>query len=292
VKKIIGSQLRFAFLLGLVIQAGCISRTRVIPQDQRLLPAKSADKAELLQMLEQKSRQIQTMNGTVSLDVTGGGSQNGVLTEYRQTKGYVLVERPANFRIKVLLPLVGSTAFDLVSDGQRYHLSIPAKNQWAEGEVNAPINSKSPLASLRPKHFLDGLFVDIIPYLNKPQVKFSFEEAVEGRRSFYVFTFMEESQSGQQVRILEKLWIDRNDSLEVTRKQVFRPDGKVETDVKYSNYRTDNNVQYPEIIEIQRPIEEYTLKMTFQKTTFNQKLRDNTFNLERPEGSQLVQMAQ
>ena len=42
---------------------------------------------------------------------------------------------------------------------------------------------------------------------------------------------------------------------------------------------------------IQRPIEDYTLKMTFQKTALNDKLPDNAFNLERPEGSELVQLA-
>jgi outer membrane lipoprotein-sorting protein len=292
VKKVTGLQIRFACGLLLAILSGCISRTRVIPQDQRLLPAKSANKAELLQGLEQKSRQIQTLNGTVMLDVTGGGSQTGVLTEYRQTKGYVLVERPSSIRVKVLLPLVASTVFDMVSDGQKYRLSIPAKNQWAEGDVNTPISSKSAVASLRPQHFLDGLFVDVAPYLGKPKVKYLFEEVVDGRRSFYVFTFMEESGSGQELRVLEKLWVDRNDDLEVSRKQVFRPDGKVETDVQYSNYRSIGNIRYPEVIEIQRPIEDYTLKVTFQSTKFNEKLQDNTFNLERPEGAELVQMTQ
>jgi Domain of unknown function (DUF4292) len=276
----------------MVILPGCISSKRVIPPDQRLLPAKSANKAELLQGLEQKSRQIQTMNGTVMLDVTGGGSQTGVLTEYRQTKGYVLVDRPSSIRVKVLLPLLASTVFDMVSDGQRYRLSIPAKNEWAEGDVNAPVSSKSAVASLRPQHFLDGLFVDVIPYIDKPQVKFLFEEVIDGRRSFYVFTFMDGSGSGQELRVLEKLWIDRNDDLEVSRKQVFRPDGKVETDVKYSNYKNVGNIRYPQVIEIQRPIEDYTLKVTFESTKFNEKLQDNTFNLERPEGSQVVQMAQ
>src|SRR5262249_51456272 len=137
-----------------------------------------------------------------------------------------------------------------------------------------------------------GLFVDVVPYLDKPQVKYLFEEVVDGRRSFYVFTFMDGSGSGQELRVLEKLWIDRNADLDVSRKQVFRPDGKVETDVQYSNYRNVGNIRYPQIIEIQRPIEDYTLKVSFESTKFNEKLQDNTFNLERPEGSELVQMAQ
>src|SRR6476661_4870024 len=169
----------------LLVPAGCISisRTRVIPQNQRLLPAKTATKEELLKGLEEKSKEVHTLKGTVTLDVSGGGSQSGVLTEYRQTTGYVLVDRPVNIRIKVLAPIVASTVFDMVSNGRQYRVSIPVKNQFAVGDVDAPINSKSPIANLRPQHLLDGLFVDISSYIDKTpqQVKFLFNEQIEGR---------------------------------------------------------------------------------------------------------------
>jgi outer membrane lipoprotein-sorting protein len=277
----------------LLVPAGCISisRTRVIPQNQRLLPAKTATKEELLKGLEEKSKEVHTLKGTVTMDVSGGGSQSGLLTEYRQTTGYVLVDRPVNIRIKVLAPIVASTVFDMVSDGRQYRVSIPVKNQFAVGDIGTPINSKSPIANLRPQHLLDGLFVDISPYVDKPEVKYSFSEQIEGQRSYYVFTFIDASAEGREVRTLEKLWIDRNDDLEVSRKQMFTPDGRIETDVQYSNYHSEGNMRFPEIVVIQRPIEDYTLKITFQKTTLNDKLPDNAFYLERPEGSELVQQA-
>jgi len=257
-----------------------------------MLPAKSASKEDLFHGLEEKSRQIRTLIGDVTMDVSGGGKETGVLTEYRQTRGYVFVDRPQNIRIKVLLPIVLSTVADMVSDGRQYKLSIPIKNQWTEGNVNARINSTSPVASLRPQHFLDGLFVDVTPYLNKPQIKRAFTDQTEGRRSYYVFTFFDVSGEGSELRTLEKLWIDRSDDLEVSRKQVFRQDGRIETDVQFSNYRTQGDVRFPEVIEITRPIEDYTLKLTFQSTKINEKLQDNTFVLERPEGAELVQVAQ
>jgi outer membrane lipoprotein-sorting protein len=276
----------------LLVQAGCIVRHRAVPADQRMLPAKSASKEELFRGLEEKSRQIRTLIGDVTMDVSGGGKETGVLTEYRQTRGYVFVERPQNIRIKVLLPIVLSTVADMVSDGSQYKLSIPIKNQWTEGNVNARVNSTNPVASLRPQHFLDGLFVDVTPYLNKPQIKRAFTDQTEGRRSYYVFTFFNVSGEGPELRTLEKLWIDRSDDLEVSRKQVFREDGKIETDVQFSNYHTEGNIRFPETIEITRPIEDYTLRLTFQSAKLNEKLQDNTFVLERPEGAELVQAAQ
>jgi outer membrane lipoprotein-sorting protein len=292
VKKVIEKRIRFVFLALLLTQASCIVRHRTVPADQRMLPAKSATKEELFSGLEDRSKQIRTLIGDVTMDVSGGGKETGVLTEYRQTRGYVFVERPQNIRIKVLLPIVLSTVADMVSDGSQYKLSIPIKNQWSEGNVNARINSTSPVASLRPQHFLDGLFVDVIPYLNKPHIKRTFTDQTEGRRSYYVFTFFDASGEGPELRTLEKLWIDRSDDLEVSRKQVFREDGKIETDVVFSNYHTEGNVRFPEVIEITRPIEDYTLKLTFQSTKINEKLQDNTFALERPEGAELVQVAQ
>ena len=271
----------------LLVPASCISRKRVLPEEQRLLPAKSATRNELFQELEARSNSIQTLQGTISLDLSGGGAKSGVLTEYHQTTGYVVVDRPRQIRFKVVAPIVLSTVADMVSDGRQYRVSIPVKNQFLVGDVNGPANSKTALANLRPQHHLDGLFVDVRPYLNNPQVKSVFEEAVQGRRSYYVFSFI--NTGGPEAQLIEKLWIDRMD-MQVSRKQVFGKEGRLETDVEYSKYKADGAGSFPQTVVIQRPVEEYTVKMTFQKTRLNEKLADDAFNLERPEGSELVQL--
>ena len=274
-------------ILLLLFPASCISRKRVLPEEQRLLPAKTATRAELVQDLEAKSNSIQTLQGTVSLDLSGGGAKSGVLTEYHQTTGYVVVDRPKQIRFKVVAPIVLSTIVDMVSDGGQYRVSIPVKNQFLVGEVNAPANSKTALVNLRPQHLLDGLFIDVRPYLNKAQVKSVLEEAVQGRRSYYVFSFI--NIGGSEAQLMEKLWIDRTD-MQVSRKQVFAKEGRLETDVEYLDYQSEGAESFPQTVVIQRPLEEYTVKMTFLKAAFNQKLADDTFNLERPDGSELVRL--
>ena len=274
-------------ILLLLFPASCISKKRVLPEEQRLLPAKTATRGELVQDLEAKSNSIQTLQGTVSLDLSGGGAKSGVLTEYHQTTGYVVVDRPKQIRFKVVAPIVLSTIVDMVSDGRQYRVSIPVKNQFLVGEVNAPANSKTALVNLRPQHLLDGLFIDVRPYLNKAQVKSVLEEAVQGRRSYYVFSFI--NIGGSEAQLMEKLWIDRTD-MQVSRKQVFAKEGRLETDVEYLDYQSEGAESFPQTVVIQRPLEEYTVKMTFLKAAFNQKLADDTFNLERPDGSELVRL--
>lgn len=279
--------LKFQLLvcLLLLVQAGCIKKTTVVPQSERLLPAQTATRSELLQALQEKSKQLETLKATVGIEFSRGGAKSGVLDEYRETKGYVFVERPSHIRVQVQMPVVLTTVAIMVSDGQQYRLSIPIKNQFAIEDVNAPISPDSSLSNLRPQIFLDGLFVDITQYENKQPL---FEEAVVGTHSYYVFSFFD--NSGSEPQLQEKLWIDRNDMMEVSRKQLFDKEGRLETDVDYQNYAGEGGQRYPKVIIIHRPIEDFTVKMTFQQTTMNEKLDAKIFDLPRPEGSKLLQV--
>ena len=282
-------KLRIIVGLLLFVQAGCISTKRVVPAEQRPLPARTVSRTDLLNGLQERSRQIQTLQATVTLDASGGAMTTGVLTEYRQTKGYVLVERPSHIRIKAQAPLALATVFDMVSDGKQYRVSIPIKNKFIVGNANVPGKEKNPILNLRPQHIVNALFVDVDPYLESSEVRSTIEEAVEGRRSYYIFSFINIAERAAQ--LVEKLWIDRSD-LRVTRKQMFGKDGKVDTDVQYTGYQLQGDVAFPSTILIQRPTDDYALKMTFQKTSVNEKLAADAFNLEQPEGAELVQPAE
>jgi outer membrane lipoprotein-sorting protein len=285
--KTLGSKLQLLLLSMLLFQASCIKKTTVVPQAQRLLPAKNATRPELLQALQEHSRQISTLKATVGIDFSRGGAKSGVLDEYRETKGYVFVDRPFHIRVQVQMPIVLTTVAVMVSDGQEYRLSIPIKNQFAIENVNAPISPKSSLSNLRPQIFLDGLFVDVRRHLDKATVKALFEEAVVGIHSYYVFSFFDTANA--EPELLEKIWIDRT-NLDVSRKQVFSREGRLETDVEYQDYHNEDGIQYPKVIVIHRPIEDFSVRLTFQQTTMNEKLDAKIFELPQPDGSELVQL--
>ena len=63
-------------------------------------------------------------------------------------------------------------------------------------------------------------------------------------------------------------------------------------DVEYQEYHEEDGIRYPKVVVIQRPVEDFTVKLTFQQTTMNEKLEAKIFDLPRPEGSQLVQLTQ
>jgi hypothetical protein len=51
-------------------------------------------------------------------------------------------------------------------------------------------------------------------------------------------------------------------------------------------------VSFPRVIEIKRPQEEYSIRLTVDKAVINEPLRDDQFALQQPPGSQLVNLDQ
>src|ERR1051326_9215139 len=103
-------------ILATLMNSGCIliSRKTRIPTEQQLLPAQSRTRAELLQDLDERSKSISSLTAKVLLDVTSGRNKSDVLTEYRQTQGTLIVDRPKQVRIRVLAPVVSTTVVDMV----------------------------------------------------------------------------------------------------------------------------------------------------------------------------------
>src|SRR5215471_9361477 len=193
-----------AFCVGsMLLTSGClsISRKTRIPTDQQLLPAHSSSRSELLESLEERSKAISSLTAKVLLDVSSGRNKSDVLTEYRETQGILIVDRPNQVRIRVLAPVVSTTVVDMVSDGTQYRVSIPITNKFLIGDANAPPTSKNTLLNLRPQHILDALFVDVRAYATNPHVATFLEEAISGRIPYYVGQFRE--ADGKESRLLE-----------------------------------------------------------------------------------------
>ncbi len=146
----------FVFLL---LLAGCASHTR--PATVRMSGAKlkSATKAELVARVNSEAAQIQTLNATVDIKASVGGSKKGKITEYTEVRGYILARKPGWLRMIGLFPVLGTRAFDMVSNGTTFKLWIPPKNRFIMGSNEVSKPSKQPLENLRPQHIYDALLL-------------------------------------------------------------------------------------------------------------------------------------
>jgi outer membrane lipoprotein-sorting protein len=278
---------RLAVATALVLTSGCMLRreTRIQPS-QVPPPAREASLAELVAGLHARSQSVGTLTATVDLEPTAGSIYSGVIKEYHDVRGFVLIERPAMIRVLGQAPVLRTDIFDMVSNGEEFRLSIPPKQKFIVGKTAFRRPAKNSLENLRPQHILEAL---LVPTFDASHEKCFLEEAEESGRRFYVVDIVEPAEGGE-LRLKRKAWFDRAD-LELVRMQFYEADGLYVEDVRYSDYHDFQGTSYPSHIEVVRPIEDYRLAITIQKATFNQPIDADKFVLTQPPGTQLVDLS-
>lgn len=278
---------RWLLTLGALMATGCSTATRtVIPPDERPLEAQTASREDLLDRVATLQAGITTLVGTdVTYLATGLGLTTGVLAQYRETEGALRVDRPDHIRMQGRAVLGSVVVFDMVSDRDFFRVSLPARNQFIVGATDSVTCSQNPLLNLRPQHILDALFVDVSAYVNNPDVMNVLEEVTQGRRRFYTLSFVDTHQEPAQ--LLQKIWVDRFD-LSVTGKQLFAPEGVLQTNVTYDEWvETDGN-WFPRRLIVERPLEDYSLEIRFREFRLNDDPVEGAFVLSQPVGSELI----
>ncbi len=271
----------------LLTSTGCAVRktTRVSPSAVPL-PAREATPAALVAGVNAWSDAVRTMVAKVDLEPTAGSIYSGVIKEYHNVRGFILLQKPALIRMVGQAPVVGTTIFDMVSDGREFRLSIPPKQKFIVGKNDFRRPAKNSLENLRPQHILEAL---LVPGIDPATEKYYVEEAEEGTHRFYVATVLVARQ-GDELMLRRKVWIDRS-NLSVARLQIYGPQGLYLEEVRYSAYQDFQGVNYPTVIEIRRPVEDYRLTITIEKATFNQPIAPEKFELKKPDSAALVELA-
>jgi len=287
----------FFLLLGVAPFTGCLFRTRRVEQNISTVALKSATKAELVSYINSQAAKIQTMQAKVDINTSVGGAKKGQVTDYPEIRGYLLARKPAMLRMIGLLPIVRDTAFDMVSDGHEFKLSIPPKNRFVVGRNDfAPPNPQRPLESLRPQVIYDALLLRAIgigPEHNEVPVLANDTETVvsdKGHRlqqpDYVIEVIRTENNNSWLAR---RIIFDRVNLLP-DRQLIYDQTGSVVTDARYSNYKDYNGVLFPSVIEIHRPEEEYDISLHIVELQINLPLEDNKFVLEKPPGAQEIRL--
>lgn len=210
---------------------------------------------------------------------------SGVIKEYRDVRGFILLQAPKQIRMLGQAPVVRTTLFDMVSDGNEFKLSIPPKNKFIVGKTDYRRAAKNSLENLRPQHIMDAL---LLPGLDSKSERYVVEEAEEGALRFYVVSFVEAVKGGE-LALQRKVWFERA-NLDLARLQLYGPNGAYLEDIHYSAYQDFGGVSFPSRIEIARPVEDYRLAIRVEKATFNQPIAAEKFELNKPEGAELIEL--
>jgi len=274
---------------------GCLFRSHPVEAKRSPVPLKSATQQELVEKIDQLAASVQTMNATVDVDTTVGGERIGKVIEYQQIRGYILAQKPKMLRMIGLLPIVRNKAFDMVSDGDRFKLSIPPKNRFITGADELTKISDNALENLRPQVIYDALLVpaidtkDEIAVLEegKQQVVDEQTHKPVSQPNYHIVVIQRKAQDVWH--LYRKIYFNRTD-LQAYRQIIYDDKGAVATDVTYSGWQDYSGVQFPSLIEIERPQEEYKIALKMIKLTLNEPLKPEQFQLEMPPGATATEL--
>src|SRR5271165_3439129 len=272
-----------ALLLG---ETGCLFRTRVVEPRTSTAKLQTATKQELVDRINQEAASIRTLNATVNIDTSVGGEKKGKITDYQQIRGYILLRKPDMLRMIGLFPIVRNTAFDMVSDGNRFKLSIPAANKFYIGSAEITKLSSNALENLRPQVIYNALLLPQIEGNEEIAVLEDSTETVVDKKTRklveqpdYVIDIVRRSGDGW---FLSRKVVFERVNLVPHRQIIYDNKGEVATKATYQVYKDYNGVSFPNVIEIDRPQEEYSIQLTVVKLTLNEPLRDDQFALHQP----------
>ncbi len=280
----------------LLAEAGCLFRTRIVEPRTSTAKLLTATKQQLVDRINREATGIKTLNATVNIDTSVGGEKKGKVTDFQEIRGYILVRKPDKLRMIGLFPIVRNTAFDMVSDGDRFKLSIPARNKFYVGSAEVTRPSSNALENLRPQVIYNALFLPQIDGTDEIAVMENDTETVVDQKTKkpveqpdYVIDVIH--RSGNDWYIARKIIFERV-RLVPHRQIIYDTTGEVTTEATYQVYKDYGGITFPNVIEIDRPQEEYSIRLTVEKLALNEPLRDDQFALQQPPGSQLVNLDQ
>ena len=282
--------------------SGCsVSHKTVVKPSQAPAALQTATKAQLLDKYNRLAGSIHSVNLSVQMKLIGGSNYSGVIEQYHEVNGFMFAANPANIRVIGQAPVVRKDIFDMVSNGEEFHVFIPSKNDFIVGPTNLQRPSKKPIENLRPQHLVDALLwapvSDRVPVL--------FEQANETQARFYVLTLLRRASSSNadpdspnsnqgpagEFEITQKIWFNRAD-LNVSRIETYGPGGVLASDDRYSNWDSFGELHYARQIDVARPSDDYQLQITIVKATFNEPIAPDRFILAQPPGTQLIRVGE
>jgi hypothetical protein len=273
--------------------SGCLVHTRTLQRRQvNTSNLMVATLPQLVERINSEARKIHSVSANVEIATSVGGSKKGKVTDIQQIKGYILEKDPEMLHVIGLLPIVRSRAFDMVSDGKTFKLSIPPLNKFIEGPAEeSPQPSPNTLENLRPHVFFDSLLLheirsDEIAVLE--QSTEVIQDPSNKKKSWelpdYVVQIIE--RDGNMWRLERKITFARTD-LMPHRQMIYDRNGAIATEAVYENFADFGGVNFPAKITINRPKEEYSIQITIEKLEVNKPLTEDQFVLAQPPGAQL-----
>jgi outer membrane lipoprotein-sorting protein len=278
-----------------LLLSGCYFTTRKLPRPKPPLVVHTAAPEELVAQLNKRWAALDSLNATVEIQASVLKSKEGVANDYTSIRGIILMLKPEMLRVYGRVPVIGTRAFDMVSDGKNFTLWIPSKNIAYKGGNSIKKKSANAFENLRPGFFLDALVVRGLDEDDEYMVTAETDTAEDTARKHlysvpeYKLTIMRR-KAGSLLLTPERVVTFHRDDLLPYQQDSYDAEGNLETQVFYSNYQDFGAEKYPSKVEIRRPMDDLGVVLTVDKVTENPQnppLTSGEFELKITEGTKI-----
>lgn len=271
-----------------------MGRTHVVETRTSTAVLREATLQQLVDIINTSATRLQTLNATVEIDSSIGGQKKGQITENPEITGYLLLKKPDLLRLIGLVPVVRNRAFDMVSNGKDFKLSVPSKSMFVIGSDQIITPARESIYNIRPQHILDALLLKEIDPQNDIAILENGIETVKDPKTHkdvdqddYVVIIISKDDHGPY---LSRKIVFSRVNLQPDRQLIYDRQAHLVTDARYANFKDYNGMEFPSRIELERPVEEYAISLTITKMALNEKVEDDQFKLPQPAGYQLLNL--
>jgi len=273
--------------------SGCfmLSTTRKLPVPKTPAITQTVAPEELVSRINQRWDALESLNASVEIQASVTKSKEGVAKDYTSIRGIILIRKPALLRVYGRVPVIGTRAFYMVSDGTNFTLYIPSKNKAIKGSNAVKKKSPNQMENMRPGFFFDAMVVrglekDDLYSVTADTIT---EEEADRKHLYsvpeYILSIMRRKAGTQELEPVRVVRFHRDD-LEPYQQDIYDKDGNLETQVTYEAYQKFDSGLYPSRVTIKRPLEEYQIVLTIDKVVENMTLTDDQFVVKIPEGTE------
>ena len=273
-----------------LLLSGCLFTTRRLPTPRAPQVVQSATGEELVAQINKRWDALQTLNVRVEIQASVTNQKEGVARDYTSIRGHILMRKPEMVRVLGQVPVLGTRAFDMASDGKTFTLVVPPKSVAYKGSSSESRKSSPGLENMRPILFFDAMFVRGIRDDDEYTVTADTDTQEDPAKKHllmipeYILSVMRPRPAGRELQPLRVIHIHREDLLPY-QQDLYDEHNNLETQVIYGRYADYGDNKYPSIVTIKRPMEQYQVVLTVEKVVENMPLTDDQFQIKIPEGT-------
>jgi outer membrane lipoprotein-sorting protein len=279
-------------MLPLLLLSGCLFTTRKLPVPRYPSVIQTANGEELVARLNQKWDALQSLNVTVEILASVTKQNEGISRDYTRIRGHILMRKPEMMRVLGQVPVLGTRAFDMASDGTRFTLLIPAKSTAYVGLNKSNRKSTTGLENMRPSLFFNAMAVRGLAPDDEYTLTADSDTVEDASKKHlliipeYILSVMRPSTGNREHQPLRVIHFHREDLLPYEQ-DLYDDHNNLETEVLYGRYVDFGDHKYPSTVTIKRPMEQYQVVLTVEKVTENMPLSDDQFQIKIPEGTKI-----